>query len=67
MRIFFGIILGILLTVTTAYIHDSAFVDRRDAAARTVVNWDIVSRDWHDLRANARALGDRLHDQWSNR
>ena len=67
MRLFLGIVLGVLLTVATAYIHDSTLIDRREVAARPMVNWDVVSRDWAELRANVRALGDRLHEQLANR
>jgi hypothetical protein len=67
MRMFVGIIFGVLLTAATAYIHDTLFVDRHDTATRPIVNWEVVSRDWQDLQANVCALGDRLHDQWANR
>jgi hypothetical protein len=67
MRVFLGIILGVLLTVAAAYIHDTVIVDERDAAAQPLVNWDVAGRDWHDLRVGIREMGDRIHDQFAKR
>ena len=41
MRVFFGMILGALLTVSAAYVYDA---NRTDAAGldRPMVNWDVV-------------------------
>ncbi len=67
MRVFLGIILGGLLTIAAAYIHDSMMVDRQGASAQAMVNWDVVSREWQGLQTDVRALGDRIHDQLANR
>ena len=52
MRMSLGIILGGLLTVGGAYVADS--VSARDAAARPMVNWDVVAKNVEDLTALAR-------------
>lgn len=44
MRLLFGIILGIALTIGAAYFHDSNYALRADAGPpRTIVNWDVAS------------------------
>lgn len=50
MRMFFGIILGIILTIAAAYVADS-IRDTSGAvgtAERPVVNWDVVN---HGIKA----------------
>jgi hypothetical protein len=64
MRLLFGIILGVCLTVGCAYIYDSH--NALDAAAtpataqRPLVNWDIVSVKWEHLTVRARTEWTRL-------
>jgi hypothetical protein len=29
-----------------------------------MVNWDVVSEDWHDLQANMRDMGAQLEKGW---
>lgn len=48
MRVFLGIILGILLTVGAAYVADSS------AGATPMVNWDVVSKNFDGLTSLAR-------------
>ena len=48
MRVFLGIILGVLLTVGGAYVADSS------AGARPMVNWDVVSKNIDGLTGWAR-------------
>jgi heme O synthase-like polyprenyltransferase len=62
MRVFFGMILGVLLTVGAAYVHDAGTV--QDSVSnlprteqRPMVNWDVVAENWHQLSA-------RLRQQW---
>ena len=48
MRLLFGIIIGALLTVGGAYMHDSQIAGSGTAAdsaaaRRTIVNWDVAS------------------------
>jgi hypothetical protein len=57
MRIFLGMILGSLLTVLAAYIHDTSRTD--DAGIqRTMVNWDVVSENW-------QAAKTRVQQEWT--
>ena len=65
MRLFLGMILGALLTVAAACMYDSGHKDV--AGARPMVNWDVVTENWHDLRADLRDMGNRVHDEWVNR
>jgi hypothetical protein len=68
MRVFLGIILGVLLTVSGAYVVDSIATgpqivapsaeQRNDAPReRTMVNWDVVGRKWESLKT-------RVHSEW---
>jgi len=66
MRLFLGMILGAVLTVALAYVHDTNAV-ARTPAGQTMVNWDVVNRNWQDLRTSVRAMGDRIHDEWVKR
>jgi len=46
MRTFVGIILGCLLTVAAAYIHDTSFVEGGANGSNALVNWDVAAREW---------------------
>lgn len=51
MRTFFGMILGCLLTIAAAYIHDSmAAPTAPDATSagtsNMLVNWNVAAREW---------------------
>jgi hypothetical protein len=61
MRLFFGIILGAVLTVGAAYVYDNMSSGASAAGAttqRTMVNWDVVGDNW-------RTLKDRAIQGWS--
>jgi hypothetical protein len=62
MRVIFGIILGVALTVGAAYLYDSrhALLSENSTAQRPVVNWDVVSIKWNHLTEKARAEWARL-------
>jgi hypothetical protein len=70
--IFLGIILGVLLTIGSAYTYDS--VTGRTANAptaseiagdqRPMVNWDVVARDFNDVRAGLVEVGNRVQEGW---
>jgi hypothetical protein len=47
MRVIFGMILGAALTIGAAYVADS--MDRGPAAARPMVNWDVVAKNMDGL------------------
>jgi hypothetical protein len=42
MRLLFGIVLGVALTVGAAYLHDAS-VPVNPAAHRAIVNWDVAA------------------------
>lgn len=56
MRIFFGILIGICLTIGATYISDSTKTGPESVAK--IVNWEIVSEDWKWLTAT-------LQDGWA--
>lgn len=60
MRLLFGIILGILITVGGAYIHDASRAPSGASAERPMVNWDVVGDNMRALRARAVAEWSRL-------
>jgi hypothetical protein len=57
MCLFRGILLGALLVIAGAYVHDTgqASVGARQA---TLVNWDVVN-------SNLKELAIRVHRQWN--
>ena len=57
MRFVFGIVIGALLVIGAAYIHDASIDLAQTPSARAMVNWDVVSE-------NLRGLNGWLHDQW---
>ncbi len=61
MRTLFGIILGFLITVGGAYVHDTLRNPAgATAAERPMVNWDVVGENVRALRARAIAEWTRL-------
>ena len=61
MRMFFGMILGALLTVFAAFLHDSWATRPATTGASThttmerpMVNWDVVGDNWRVVRERAR-------------
>ena len=67
MKIVFGMFLGVLLTVAVAFAYDSMSGRGANGSARAaadgrppVVNWDVVSEDWHQLALNLQALGEDI-------
>ena len=62
MQVFLGMILGAILLVAGAYVSDSQSTSsvangQNAATSRTLVNWDVVSADWHALKT-------RAHEDW---
>lgn len=58
MRILLGIILGVFLTIGVAYIHDATLNPPASGSAtieRPMVNWDVVTVDWQDLKTRVNA------------
>jgi len=62
MRLLFGIILGALITVGAAYVYDQAHAPATTtaAAARPLVNWDVVDAKWNHLSDRARTEWTRI-------
>jgi hypothetical protein len=58
MRVLFGIILGVLLTIGGAYLYDShngTTTANANSVQRPMVNWDVVGHKWNRLTDRARA------------
>jgi len=62
MRFISGIVIGVVLTVGTAYVHDMLFVppSADNAVSRPMVNWDAVGAAAHRAVERARMEWDRL-------
>ncbi len=60
MRMFFGIIVGVILTIGAAYVSDSIrnTSGAEGTAERPVVNWDVVN---HGIKA----LSSTVQDGWA--
>ena len=63
MRVFFGMILGALVTISAAFLYDSWTVGRpvpvttgttSNVEPRPMVNWDVVGENWRVVRQRAR-------------
>jgi len=54
MQTLLGIIIGVFLTIGVAYVHDASLNPSPPSGAATVerpmVNWDVVSVNWRDLK-----------------
>lgn len=57
MRFVLGIVIGALLVVGAAYVHDAAIDPAQNPAVRPMVNWDVVSE-------TLRSLNGWFHQQW---
>jgi hypothetical protein len=68
--IFLGLILGFLLTVGSAYTYDTlsgraaTSTSALPGDARPMVNWDVVNKDFSDLRTGLHDMGARVQDEW---
>jgi hypothetical protein len=67
LRVLFGFILGIIVTVAVAYAYDSntgrtANGLSSDAAGgqAPMVNWDVVSDNWNNLQSDLRLKTENL-------
>jgi len=65
MQLLAGVILGIILTIGVAYLHDASVSGPSTAADQTsveqprLVNWDVVGRNWQSLKL-------RVRNTWNN-
>ena len=63
MRFLLGVFVGIGLTVGAAYLYDSrntADASSNATAARPMVNWDVVDRNWQRATSRVRQEWDKL-------
>jgi hypothetical protein len=63
MRMFLGIVIGVFLTVASAYVIDSVTTGPATAGAtvqRPMVNWDVVDHNWHAFTESVRVGWNRL-------
>ncbi len=66
MRLLLGIILGIILTIGVAYLHDASASGPPKAAGQTsveqqpIVNWDVLGRKWQSLTLGVRNTWNNL-------
>jgi hypothetical protein len=66
MRVFLGIILGVFLTIASAYVIDSVTTGPATAGAvanvqrRPMVNWDVVDSNWSAFTQSVRTGWNRL-------
>lgn len=68
MRVFFGMIIGALLTVAAAYFHDSMGkpAEARTAASeqQMIVNWNVAQARWQDFKSGWTAVKSRAREGW---
>jgi hypothetical protein len=71
LSVVFGMLLGVLLTVASAYAYDSitgrAANGLPPSAAEghaPVVNWDVVSNDWTDIQSHLRTMAEDIQRGW---
>ena len=61
MRLIAGMLLGALLTVGFAYLHDTRVPSQTEAggelSARTLVNWNVAEERWNEFTGNVANLG----------
>jgi len=67
MRVFLGMILGVFLTIASAYVVDSLTTGPANAGAsattverKPMVNWDVVGKNWHVFTERVRYGWNRL-------
>jgi hypothetical protein len=63
----FGLILGVILTIAGAYAYDSSTGRAPNGLSTTaaggqapMVNWDVVSEDWHQFRNSVQNSADNI-------
>ena len=64
MRLLFGIVLGVFLTIGSAYVYDASTaplaVSSTQTEGRPMVNWDVVRSKWHGWSSDLRSTWHRL-------
>ena len=63
MRVFLGMILGAILTISGAYLIDSYNAGPNASAAQApnrMVNWDVVDHNWQSFKTRVQSEWTRL-------
>jgi hypothetical protein len=66
MRVIFGIILGVFLTIGFAYVYDASTTGTSEvttqpaASQKPMVNWDVVSGNWQGWSSSVRNTWHKL-------
>jgi hypothetical protein len=67
MRALFGFILGVIVTIAGAYLYDSSTgraVNGLSATATApMVNWNVVTDDWHAFTTNVQSTTSDLQNR----
>jgi hypothetical protein len=71
MPILLGVILGVFLTVASAFVYDTTTgrapngLPPSAAGGRPpMVNWNVVSDNWNGLQASLREMGAEIERGW---
>jgi hypothetical protein len=59
MRTILGMIVGCLLTIGAAYIHDAAAPSTTAGTSEKLVNWDVAAREWGYIKATAHTAWEK--------
>jgi hypothetical protein len=57
MRFIFGLLVGAILVVGAAYVHDHSIDPTQEGAGRPIVNWEAAGEAM-------RGVGDWIHAEW---
>jgi hypothetical protein len=66
MRLLLGIVLGVFLTIGSAYVYDASTAStaapstQAGVEGRPMVNWDVVRSNWHGWSSDLRSTWHRL-------
>jgi hypothetical protein len=67
MRALFGFILGVIVTIAGAYLYDSstgrAVNGLSTTATAPMVNWNVVTDDWHAFTTNVQSTTSDLQNR----
>jgi hypothetical protein len=71
MPVLVGMILGVILTVGVAFAYDTSTGRAPNGLTPTaaggnapMVNWDVVSDNWHDVKAHLQNAGAEVERGW---
>ena len=67
----FGFILGVVVTIGGAYLYDTstgrAANGQQPSASAPMVNWNVVTEDWHAFTAGVRRTTNDMEAKWKQR